>query len=150
MSKHILVCCCLLSGTCAAQTTEVVHPSIAIIGSPTQSVRPTIAIIEEKPKRTHTSKLWVISCVALIAATSFDAASSWGKYEGNPLLRSSDGRFGAKGLMIKSAVAGGSLAPQILLRKRRKMERVLTIANFVQAGWYMGVGIHNIGVPQPK
>jgi hypothetical protein len=150
MSKHIIVFCCLLSGTCAAQSTEVEHPSIAIIGSPTESVRPTIAIIEEKPQQTQTSKLWVASSVALIAGTSFDAASSWGKYEANPLLRSSDGRFGSKGLMIKSAVAGGSLVPQILLRKRRKMQRMFTIANFALAGWYTGVGIHNIGVPQPK
>ena len=150
MFKRIVLCLCLLSGICAAQSSEVARPSIAIIGKPMQSVRPTIAVIEEKPQRTHTSRLWVVSCLALIAATSFDSASSWGKYEGNPLLRSSDGRFGAKGLMIKSAIGGGSLVPQILFHKHRKMERVFTIANFVQAGWYTGVGIHNIGIPQPK
>lgn len=53
-----------------------------------------------------------------LGATSLDAASSWGRIELNPLLRSADGRFGARGVGIKLAIFGGvEFAKWSLLRK---------------------------------
>ncbi|HXE15365.1 MAG TPA: hypothetical protein VN633_24785 [Bryobacteraceae bacterium] len=98
---------------------------------------------------THVSKVWIASTVALLAATSLDAASSWGKYEGNPLLRSSNGTFGAQGVSLKFAIAGAMLAPQLLFRKNRRATKFFTITNFAQAGMFTGIAVHNFGIPQP-
>src|SRR5690348_2401299 len=103
----------------------------------------TIAHVEDAPRR-HTSRLWVASCMALIAATSADMASSWGRNEANPMLRSGDGRFGARGASIKLAMAGAMIAPQFFVMRRAPgSQRLFTIANFAQAGLYTGVAIRN-------
>jgi len=74
-------------------------------------------------------------------------ASSWGRNEANPMLRSGDGRFGAKGASIKLAMAGAIIAPQLFVMKRAPgSQRLFTIANFLQAGLYTGVAIRNYGV----
>lgn len=106
------------------------------------------AYTTEEPKP-HISKLWIASSLLLLAATSLDASSSWGKYETNPLLRSSDGRFGARGVSIKMGFAAATLAPQFFFRKNRTATRIFTMSNFAQAGIYTGISIHNFGVPQP-
>jgi len=126
-----LACFALLSVTCFAQSRHI-----------------TIAHVEDTPPR-HTSRLWVASCVALVAATSADMASSWGRNEANPILRSADGRFGARGVSIKLAMAGAMIAPQFFVMKRAPgSQRLFTIANFLQAGLYTGVAIRNYGVPE--
>jgi hypothetical protein len=101
---------------------------------------------DDKP---HISKVWIASTIALLAATSLDAASSWGKYEGNPLLRSSSGTFGAQGVSLKFAIAGAMLTPQLLFRRNRRATKFFTITNFAQAGMFTGIAIHNFGIPQP-
>lgn len=101
---------------------------------------------EEQP---HVSRVWIASTVALLAATSLDAASSWGKYEGNPLLRSGNGTFGAQGVSLKFAIAGAMLAPQLLFRKNRRATKFFTIANFAQAGMFTGIAVRNFGIPRP-
>jgi hypothetical protein len=106
----------------------------------------TIAHVDDMPRR-HTSRLWTASCLALIAATSADMASSWGRNEANAMLRSGDGRFGPKGMSIKLAMAGGMIAPQYFVMKRAPgSQRLFTIANFLQAGLYTGVAVRNYRV----
>lgn len=129
MLTRILLCSALLASSCFAESNFI-----------------TIAHVEDKPK-THVSKLWVISCFTLIAATSADMASSWGRPEANSFLRSSDGRFGAKGVSMKMLIAGATLTPQLLMRNRPGTQRLFTIANFLQTGLYTGVAIRNYGVP---
>jgi hypothetical protein len=136
LSRRLIVCFCALSLVCGAQSI--------------QPIRPTIAVIKQDPPQTHTSKLWVASCLTLLAATSFDAASSMGKHVQTPLLRSADGSFGAKGISIKAAMTGGILIPQLFLHKKKGAERPFTVANFIQTGLYTGIAAHNLGVPQPK
>jgi hypothetical protein len=124
-----LICFFILSVTCFAQSSHI-----------------TIAHVEDTPRR-HTSRLWVASCVALLAATSADMASSWGRNETNPMLRSGDGRFGTKGASIKLAMAGAMIAPQLFVMKRAPgSQRLFSIANFLQAGLYTGVAVRNYGV----
>ena len=97
----------------------------------------------------HVSKLWVASSMLLLAATSLDAASSWGKYEENPFLRSNDGRFGAKGVSIKLSLSGAMLLPQFLFRKNRTATKLFTLSNFAEAGVYAGIAARNFGIPRP-
>lgn len=126
-----LVSLALLSAACFAQSRSI-----------------TIAHVEDAPQR-HTSRVWVASCIALVAATSADMASSWGRNEANPMLRSADGTFGARGVSLKLAMAGAMIVPQYFIAKRAPgTQRLFTIANFIQAGMYTGVAVRNYGVPQ--
>jgi hypothetical protein len=131
MLTRILLCSALLAASCFADSNFI-----------------TIAHVDDRPK-THVSKVWVASCLTLLAATSVDMASSWGRYEANPMLRSSDGRFGAKGVSMKLLFAGATLTPQYLLRHKQGSQKLFTIANFLQTGLYTGVAIRNYGVPRP-
>lgn len=90
--------------------------------------------------------VWKISMAAMLAASAFDAASSMGKYEQNPLLRSSDGTFGGRGLAVKFSLMGAVLVPQILLRDRRDMRKLFTVINFADAALFTTIGAHNMGV----
>jgi hypothetical protein len=123
------VCLAMLAGSCLAQS------------------RPISNTLIEEPGPRRVSRLWVASSIALLAATSADMASSWGRYEANPMLRSADGRFGVRGASIKLAMAGAIIVPQMFfMRRSPRWQRLFTIANFAQAGLYTGVAIRNYGV----
>jgi hypothetical protein len=107
---------------------------------------PRIAVIRAEQPRRNTSKLWMISVAGLVGASAFDAASSWGKYESNPLLRSRSGQFGAKGLGLKTASIGAVILPQVLFHKRYGLEKTFSVLNFSLAGMYSGLAIHNLGI----
>jgi hypothetical protein len=94
--------------------------------------------------------IWKISIATMLAASAWDAASSMGKVERNPLLASSDGTFGGKGLGVKFGLAGLSLAPQLLLRNHKELRKVFAIANFVDAGIFAAVAAHNLGIEPVK
>jgi hypothetical protein len=108
--------------------------------------------IAQAPERTdRKAKLvWKISIAALVTASAMDAATSMGKYEGNGLLRGSDGKFGGKGIALKAGIAGITLIPQLLLRNHENLRKPFTIANFAQAGMYSAIAIHNAGIAKPK
>jgi hypothetical protein len=106
-----------------------------------------VAHVEDRSDR-RSSTIWKISMAAMLGATAMDAASSMGKQESNPLLRSSDGTFGARGIAIKSSLAALCIAPQLLLRSRHELRKPLTIANFIGTGLFTFAAIHNQGVRQ--
>ena len=88
--------------------------------------------------------LYWSSVATVTAAQTLDAHSSWGKYEANPLLRSPDGRFGVRGVAVKSGIVAGSLTVQVLLlRKWPKARKVATITNFVLSGVMVGIAARN-------
>lgn len=88
--------------------------------------------VEIPPKR---STLWKISALFAAAATVADTHSSWGRLEINPMLRSTNGRFGLRGVSVKALVTGGSIGAQyILLRRNPKAEKYGIITNFAIAG----------------
>ena len=71
----------------------------------------------------HVSKgriLWWISVPVLVAASALDVHSSWGKPEGNPLLRGSGGRFDGKSLSIKLGISAGIFGGEYILTRRLK------------------------------
>jgi hypothetical protein len=113
-----------------------------------RSLQPARSVRSDPDRRMAT--IWKISIATMLAASAWDAASSMGKVERNPLLASSDGAFGAKGIGIKFGLAGLSLAPQLLLRNHRELRKVFAIANFVDAGIFAGVAAHNMGVQPVK
>ena len=91
----------------------------------------------------HHRRLWKWSMVALVACSAFDTATSINKPEGNPLLRSSSGQFGYRGLLLKSALASGTIAFEFHFTKRNRMYKPLAIFNFVQAGVFAGAATYN-------
>lgn len=94
--------------------------------------------------RSRRSPLWKASIAALAASTVFDAQSSWGRPEANPLLRGNNGRFGWQGIALKAAVAGGVLGAQhVLLRKNPNAEKYGTMTNFVMSGVLTGAAVYN-------
>lgn len=85
--------------------------------------------------------------ISLAGGIVADATSSWGCFESNPLLRSADGRFGAKGVAIKAGISGGGLLlAHLLHRKYPKLEKPLTFAFGGGSAWLHGVAIRNRAV----
>jgi hypothetical protein len=90
--------------------------------------------------------LWRASLVAVLASSTLDAHSSWGKREMNPLLAGADGRFGTRAVAIKSLITGAALGGQwLMLRHKPSMTKYAIIGNFGLAGIYTRVAIHNYG-----
>jgi hypothetical protein len=92
-------------------------------------------------------RLWIASMMASIAATSFDAATSWGKVEGNTLLASRNGTFGPKGLTVKIGLETALVLPQLWLRKHKELRSAFTLGNFGEAAVFSGAAVHNLRIP---
>jgi hypothetical protein len=111
---------------------------------------PKVSIAYVAEQRTSVNRLWVASLFAVAAASGMDAATSWGKYEGNSLLASSDGRFGAKGVAIKAGLGAAALIPQIFfMRNHKQLRSRLAITNFAEAAVFSGIAVHNMGITAP-
>jgi hypothetical protein len=75
----------------------------------------------DAPKTTE--RVWWASQAALLGATAADMATSYhNRYELNPLLRSADGRFGNRGILIKTGITGAWLSAQWLIIRRSRGE----------------------------
>jgi hypothetical protein len=136
----------LQPGTLAS---AVAPPAASVPAVPPDSaIRPSIASVHDDRDKVA-NRVWLASAFALGAASGFDAATSWGKREGNPLLASSNGDFGAKGLAIKSGITAALIIPQIWLHKHREYRTTLTVVNFANAALFSGVAIHNMGIAPP-
>lgn len=91
---------------------------------------------------------WKLSLIALAAAHTADAATSWNKHELNPVLSAPGASFGWQALAIKAAFAGASVSLQaVLLHRRPEFARKFAAVNYVQAGVIGGVAVHNSMVP---
>lgn len=134
-------------GQLAAVSTT--HPGLALTPVVTSGA-PGVSMANVSDRDGKSNKLWVGSIFALIGGSAADAATSWGKYESNPLLASSNGRFGARGLSFKMGLTGAAIVPQILLRKHQQSKTRFAVFNFVGAGAFTGIAIHNLGVAAPK
>jgi hypothetical protein len=125
---------------------------VATLPSPLTSpakTRTSFLSNEERHDR-KMNRIWVGSMVAMVIATGLDAGSSWGKREGNPLLASSNGTFGTKGLSIKTGMAVGIIVPQLLLRSHKDLRSTFAIGNFAEAALFGGIGIRNLGIHANK
>jgi hypothetical protein len=105
---------------------------------------------DANPKHRSTRKFWLASVAALAGASVLDAHSSWGKRELNPLLRGSDGRFGARGLAIKSSLTGGCVLLQwLLLRRDGEGEKAAAVINSAIAAGLTAAAIRNLRINAP-
>lgn len=101
-------------------------------------------LLEHPRPGAGSSKLWRLSVAALIASSTADAWSSYGRVEANPLLRSPGGRFSAQAIGLKAVIAGGSVAAQwLVLRRRPETAKAAAISNFGMAGLFTGVTARN-------
>lgn len=119
---------------------------IPVAASPLVTANSEAIRAEERHER-HVNRIWIASMIAMVAASGYDAGTSWGKQEGNGLLASPDGTFGARGLSIKAGVAAAIIVPQILLHKHKDLRAKFAAGNFAGAAVFTGVAIHNLGIP---
>jgi len=98
----------------------------------------------EKPdKSSHLhAALWRVSQALVVGANVADSASSWGKYEANPVLNHGAPRFGFGACAIKMAVvAGGLTTQQLVVRKDPRRMRLSTAANLAVTGALSAVAV---------
>ena len=97
-----------------------------------KETRPSIQNEELKNlENTKAVKDWYKSLALFTIANAADVGSSYGQYERNPLLTNKEGKFGAKGVAIKSAITGGAaLAEYLLVKKKPSLAKYLKIINY--------------------
>jgi hypothetical protein len=92
-------------------------------------------------------KRWKFSLAPVFASQALDVTSSYGMRELNPMLASSDGRFGAKGAGIKLGATAGLLGVEYLLvRKYPRSARVFTKINWSVSIVTTGFAAHNFAI----
>lgn len=84
--------------------------------------------------------IYKATVVSLLASAGTDVASSWGMYEGNPVLGRNQA-FGVKGLSLKLAITGG-----VLLLSRHLPVKAAAIANVGATSAWTVVTVHNLKV----
>jgi hypothetical protein len=93
---------------------------------------------------------WKLSVGSLAIANVLDVSSSWGKCEQNNLLAGQDGRFGAKGVLLKSAIVGGVMSAEWLItRKTPRSRKLFSILNFGSATGIGALAVRNYGIQAP-
>ena len=86
----------------------------------------------------------IIAKIVLVGASMFDASSSVGKPELNPLL-AQRGTFTAGSAGIKMGAVSASLLAQYWFEKRHpESVRLFAIGNAATAGILTGAAIHNL------
>ena len=101
-----------------------------------------------KPARWHT--VWRVSQALLAGADAADAASSWGKHETNPLVRTGQS-FGCGSLAIKlGALTTGVAAQHFILRKAPYQTPLFASANLAAAALLGVAAAHNMHVSAAK
>ena len=101
----------------------------------------------------HLSGPWYKDCrvwstLSLVAAHSFDAASSWNGIEANPALNGGQpSRFGARAAALKFSFTGGYLVLQSLfMKKYPESRKAWCTANYAGAAVIGAVAIRNLNV----
>lgn len=166
MKKQILTACSLffaVSAICGAanatsegmpqpgQPAVTVLPNLSIQSSVTTFIpNKNKFVIAETPHERTVNRLWIASLCAVAGSTSMDAATSWGKREGNGLLASSNGTFGGKGISIKAGMLAAVVVPQVIFRHHKDLKSKFAIGNFIESGIFTGVSVHNLGVTAPR
>jgi hypothetical protein len=99
----------------------------------------------------RSKKLLVASFAAVTAAEMVDSASSWGKWESNPVWGQS--RFGIEKASVKIGLVTAILTGQYFLLRHRSPTafKAMAAINFASAGVLGGIAFHNSKIPElPK
>ena len=103
-------------------------------------------------QRPRGKRLWLISALSLAAASVLDTTSSLGRYEANPLLRNTQGRFSAgRAVAWKSGAIGGTLLAQLVAARKKpddNLYRPLTLLNFGTTGLVSATAVRNYHQPR--
>jgi len=98
----------------------------------------------ERPTRWRA--VWHVSEALLAGANGADIASSWGKSEANPLVRTGP-RFNSGSLAIKLGVAAGTLLAQhYIVRRSPNLTPFFASADLAAAAALSVTAAHNMGV----
>lgn len=128
----------------AGPPTRKVRPATAIDFAGAEHIAPAGSASRlSRPANAGWWKRHLADTALHLAATSADAASSWGRVELNPVLRSSDGRFGAKGVAIKGAFAVGVEIIKWRFARRHPRERWVRALSLGPAVAFGGVAVRN-------
>jgi hypothetical protein len=93
--------------------------------------------------------VWRLSAALLVGANAADIASSWGKNEANPLVRTGQ-RFGYGSAAIKAGVlTGGLLTQYFLIRKAPRQTPYAASANLALTAVLAAVAARNMQIPAP-
>ncbi len=150
-SAHLQAQSMVQPGQIAAASQSRISSGLLASVSTGPMTAPAVEIATVPDHRSRTvNRVWLASLFAVTGASALDAASSWGKYERNPLLASSNGTFDSRGLVLKAGLAGAIVIPQLFLHKHQELKAKFAIFNFAGAGAFTAVAIHNLGVAAPK
>jgi hypothetical protein len=106
---------------------------------------------EIKPHTKWRTVLYRSSIVALTVANAVDIQSSWGGRELNPMLRSADGRFGARGAGIKVGMLAGMVTTEyFLVRKHPQAELAAGTVNLAMAAMMSRIAANNYAIRSGK
>ncbi|HUS06988.1 MAG TPA: hypothetical protein VMZ52_11850 [Bryobacteraceae bacterium] len=95
--------------------------------------------------------LYRSSIVAVTAANAFDIGSSWGGRELTPMLRSRDGRFGARGTGIKLGMLAGILTTEhYFVRKHPESDLAASTVNLAMAAMMSRIAARNVTVSSER
>jgi hypothetical protein len=129
---------------------------VSALSSHAQEISPiiTIASVQEKSHTPARHWAWIGSMGFLAAGQFMDYQSSLGKYEANPIIGNSNGRFNSsRGLSLKLAIVGGAVGSQVLMHhfsRNHNSDVMFTSANSVLGSIGAITAIHNYGVPPVK
>ena len=102
----------------------------------------------EKPSRWRT--VWRVSQGLLVAGNTADIASSWGKHEANPMLRTGN-RFSYGSMAIKLGLLAGSLTAQhYFVRKHPEWTPYVTAGNLGTTAVMSVMAARNMSVPPSR
>jgi hypothetical protein len=106
---------------------------------------------QDSPDIRTSPRVWKASLASLAIANVMDVQSSWGKYETNPMLAGANGRFGARGALLKLALQGSVVGVEYLITRghpSKRVYRLLTIVNFGDAAATAATAGHNYTIPR--
>lgn len=93
---------------------------------------------------TKWDRMYPYSVAAMYSGSMLDAASTWHQREANPLLRSPDGTFGTRGLVVKLAITTVQvLLERWVMRKHPRTRKAFVIGNFAFGGGYAALAMRN-------
>jgi hypothetical protein len=134
----------------AFEAEESVNPAIPYVApvAPSPAAAAQTLVQPEVRQAKPGMKEWKFSLLALAAAHSADAATSWNKKELNPVLSPSGGAFGGQMLAIKCGITAASVGLQaIVLRRHPELAKMFARFNFLESGIIGATAIHNSFVP---
>jgi hypothetical protein len=131
------------------------EPAFRHLSDPTLEGRAagaTVSVRAPEAFKAHSNakKWWILSGLALTAASMADLETSIGHNEANPALQGSTGKFSmGRGISLKLGLAGATILFQSLIaRHRPALYETSAIVNTIGSGVLTAAAIHNTNTPR--